>query len=94
MTVFSATEAKVVEDTILRAKVYFDMPFALKTAGADVTVTKADFERSNPSYDRLRGNRKFSNPFKLILAVQSHAKKESTLRRPQISSIIRPSRLV
>ena len=43
MTVFSATEEKWVEDNILHAKVYFDMPFALRTAGADVSVT-TDFE--------------------------------------------------
>ena len=44
MTVFSATEEKVVEDNILHAKIYFNMPFALKTAGADVTTTAVDFE--------------------------------------------------
>lgn len=44
MTVFSATEEKVVEDQILHAKIYFNMPFALETAGAEVTVTDVDFE--------------------------------------------------
>jgi putative intracellular protease/amidase len=44
MTVFSATEENVVEDNILHAKIYFNMPFALKTAGADVTTTAVDFE--------------------------------------------------
>ena len=44
MTVFSATEEKVVEDQILHAKLYFNMPFALRTAGADVNVTAVDFE--------------------------------------------------
>lgn len=44
MTVFSATEEKVVEDNILHAKIYFDMPLALKTAGAEVTVTNVDFQ--------------------------------------------------
>lgn len=43
MTVFSATEEKVIEDTILHAKIYFSMPFALKAAGANVT-TGPDFE--------------------------------------------------
>jgi putative intracellular protease/amidase len=43
MTVFSATEEKVIEDTILHAKIYFNMPFALKAAGANVT-TGPDFE--------------------------------------------------
>lgn len=43
MTVFSATEEKWVEDTILHARVYFDMPFALGTAGGDVSVTGTDF---------------------------------------------------
>jgi putative intracellular protease/amidase len=33
-----------VEDNILHAKIYFNMPFALKTAGADVTTTAVDFE--------------------------------------------------
>ena len=43
MTVFSATEEKVVEDQILHAKLYFDMPFALTTAGGEVTFTRTDF---------------------------------------------------
>lgn len=44
MTVFSSSEEKVIEDNILHAKIYFHMPFALKTAGAKVTVTDVDFE--------------------------------------------------
>lgn len=44
MTVFSATEEKVIEDNILHAKLYFDMPFALRTAGGLVTTTAVDFE--------------------------------------------------
>lgn len=44
MTVFSKTEEKVIEDNILHAKLYFNMPEALRTAGADVTVTSVDFE--------------------------------------------------
>lgn len=44
MTVFSATEEKVVEDRILHAKMYFNMPEALLAAGGDVTTTTADFE--------------------------------------------------
>jgi len=43
MTVFSATEEKWVEDEILHAKVYFNMPQALGDAGGEVTVTKVDF---------------------------------------------------
>jgi putative intracellular protease/amidase len=44
MTVFSATEEKVVEDQILHAKLYFNMPDALRIAGAEVTTTPVDFE--------------------------------------------------
>jgi putative intracellular protease/amidase len=44
MTVFSATEEKVIEDNILHAKLYFNMPDALRTAGADVSVTPIDFD--------------------------------------------------
>lgn len=44
MTVFSATEEKVVEDQILHDKMYFNMPEALTLAGADVTTTPVDFE--------------------------------------------------
>lgn len=44
MTVFSATEERVVEDQILHARIYFTMPFALTTAGATVSNTPADFE--------------------------------------------------
>ena len=35
MTVFQKSEEKVIEDTILHAKIYFDMPHALGLAGAD-----------------------------------------------------------
>ncbi|WP_428028936.1 type 1 glutamine amidotransferase domain-containing protein [Ancylobacter sp.] len=44
MTVFSASEEKVVEDYILHAKMYFDMPAALGAAGGDVVTTPVDFE--------------------------------------------------
>jgi putative intracellular protease/amidase len=44
MTVFSATEEKVIEENILKARIYFDMPFALKLASGDVSTTPADFE--------------------------------------------------
>ena len=44
MTVFSATEEKVVEEMILHAKIYFDMPFALNLAGGKVDTTPVDFE--------------------------------------------------
>jgi putative intracellular protease/amidase len=43
MTVFSITEEKVVEDQILHAKVYFNMPDALTIAGAEVDNTPVDF---------------------------------------------------
>lgn len=44
MTVFSASEEKVVEDHILHAKMYFDMPQALTAAGGEVVTTAVDFE--------------------------------------------------
>lgn len=44
MTVFSATEEKVIEDNILHAKLYFNMPDALRVAGGDVSVTPVDFD--------------------------------------------------
>lgn len=44
MTVFSATEEKVVEDQILHARIYFNMPDALTAAGGGVTTTPVDFE--------------------------------------------------
>ncbi|NNU63823.1 type 1 glutamine amidotransferase domain-containing protein [Rhizobium sp. WYCCWR 11152] len=43
MTVFEKAEEKVIEDTILHAKIYFDMPFALGLAGA-IVDTGPDFE--------------------------------------------------
>ena len=44
MTVFSSTEEKVIEDNILHAKLYFNMPDALRAAGGDVSTTAVDFE--------------------------------------------------
>lgn len=44
MTIFSASEEKVVEDHILHAKMYFDMPSALTAAGGTVETTSIDFE--------------------------------------------------
>ena len=44
MTIFSATEEKVVEDQILHAKMYFNMPDALRTAGGAVSTTTVDFD--------------------------------------------------
>jgi putative intracellular protease/amidase len=44
MTVFSGTEEKVIEDQILHAKMYFNMPEALTAAGAKVETTPKDFE--------------------------------------------------
>ena len=43
MSVFSKTEEKVVEDLILHAKMYFDMPQALSAAGGEVQNTAIDF---------------------------------------------------
>lgn len=44
MTVFSATEERVVEDHILHARMYFDMPQALSAAGGMVVTTDMDFD--------------------------------------------------
>lgn len=44
MTVFTATEEKFIEDNILHAKLYFNMPDALRAAGGDVSITPVDFE--------------------------------------------------
>ena len=44
MTVFSSTEEKVIEDNILHAKLYFNMPDALRAAGGDVSTTPVDFD--------------------------------------------------
>jgi putative intracellular protease/amidase len=44
MTVFSTTEEKVIEDNILHAKLYFNMPDALSTAGGEVSTTPVDFD--------------------------------------------------
>ena len=63
MTVFSASEEKVVEEHILHAKMYFDMPQALRIAGGEVATTEVDFAPNvvvdrelitgqNPSSDR------------------------------------------
>jgi len=44
MTVFSASEEKVVEDHILHAKMHFTMPDALRAAGGQVLTADVDFE--------------------------------------------------
>src|SRR5262245_11226 len=44
MTIFSASEEKWVENEILHAKMYFNMPYALRTAGGEVTTGAVDFE--------------------------------------------------
>jgi len=44
MTIFSASEEKWVENDILHAKMYFNMPQALNAAGGEVTTTRVDFE--------------------------------------------------
>src|SRR5215468_8926194 len=43
MTIFSASEEKWVENDILHAKMYFNMPYALTTAGGDVITGAVDF---------------------------------------------------
>ena len=43
MTIFSASEEKWVENDILHAKMYFNMPHALSTAGGKVTTGSVDF---------------------------------------------------
>lgn len=43
MTVFSASEEKVAEAHLLKGELYFDMPHALRLAGAEVTVADTDF---------------------------------------------------
>src|SRR5262245_35692566 len=44
MTIFSASEEKWVENDILHTKMYFNMPYALETAGGEVTTGPVDFE--------------------------------------------------
>lgn len=44
MTVFSNSEEKIVEDYILKAKLYFNMVDALQTAGGRVITNPVDFE--------------------------------------------------
>ena len=66
MTIFSASEEKWVENDILHAKMYFNMPQALSVAGGDVSTTTVDFEPNviverelitgqNPRSDHLVG---------------------------------------
>ena len=43
MTIFSASEEKWVERDILHAKMYFNMPYALTTAGGEVVTGSVDF---------------------------------------------------
>ena len=44
MTVFSGSEEKTAEATLLHGRLYFDMPEALRAAGGKVTTNPADFE--------------------------------------------------
>lgn len=44
MTVFSGSEEKTAEATLLHGKLYFDMPEALRAVGGEVTTNSADFE--------------------------------------------------
>ena len=66
MTIFSASEEKWVENDILHAKMYFNMPQALSAAGGDVSTTTVDFDPNlivdrelitgqNPRSDHLIG---------------------------------------
>ncbi|HJZ70673.1 MAG TPA: type 1 glutamine amidotransferase domain-containing protein [Vicinamibacterales bacterium] len=43
MTIFSASEETWVENDILHAKLYFNMPYALTTAGGEVITGSVDF---------------------------------------------------
>jgi putative intracellular protease/amidase len=43
MTVFSSSEEKAAEEGLLRGKLYFHMPEALRTAGAEVATNPEDF---------------------------------------------------
>ena len=43
MTVFSASEEKVAEEHLLKGELYFDMPKALRLAGAEIFATAANF---------------------------------------------------
>jgi putative intracellular protease/amidase len=51
MTVFSASEERVAEDAFLHGRLYFDMPEALRAAGARVITNPVDFA-SNVVVDR------------------------------------------
>lgn len=44
MTVFSNSEEKVVEEHLLKAKLYFNVVDALETAGGELTTSQIDFE--------------------------------------------------
>ena len=44
MTVFSASEEKFAEDNLLHGELRFDMPEALKLAGAEVTTNPENFQ--------------------------------------------------
>ena len=43
MSIFSASEEKWVENDILHAKMYFNMPYALSTASGKVITGSVDF---------------------------------------------------
>src|SRR5215471_5961739 len=86
MTIFSASEEKWVENEILHAKMYFNMPQALRAAGGEVTTTKVDFEPNlivdrelitgqNPRSDHLIGE-------KLVSALD----KATAQRRPSAAA--------
>ena len=67
MTVFSASEEKAAESNLLHGKLFFDMPEALRAAGAEVSANPADSEpylvgdrelitAQNPNSDHLVAN--------------------------------------
>jgi putative intracellular protease/amidase len=86
MTVFSATEEAWVEKNILHAKVYFDMPHALETAGATVHTTETDFE-PKVVIDRelITGqNPRSDHPIaKALVAALDRAGADPALRQPE-----------
>jgi len=43
MTIFSASEEKPIENDLLHGKLYFNMPYALTTAGGQVSTGSVDF---------------------------------------------------
>src|SRR5262245_22922081 len=86
MTVFSASEEKWVENDILHAKMYFNMPQALRAAGGEVSTTKVDFE-PNLIVDRelITGQNPRSDH--LIAAKLVEALDKATMRPRQAAAV-------